>query len=126
MTAVTPNPVSPFADADPRYRHLLAQLVFVPGTPRPGVLHPTGCDRLAVVPADLVEVTDPRQLPDGLCPVCVAAMRGGAPLGDTRPLAACRECGGSTRHEGLCALCRQELHDAWWPERHRATAPDGR
>lgn len=117
MTAITPNPFSPFADADPEYRHLLAVPAIFGMEPGAGTLYPTGCDRLAVVPERITETKPSADLPDGLCPLCVAVMRTGHPLEDSRGAVPCRECSTTTRHDGLCALCRQELHDEWWPNR---------
>lgn len=119
MTTAAPNAYSPYADADPRYRHLFAVPALLPNPLRPGSLGPTGCDRLAVVPEDPQEA--PQSLPDGLCPLCAASYRNGAPLGDSRPLWACRECGLTTRHDGLCAVCRTEAHDTWWPTRQETS-----
>lgn len=113
MTTVAPNPPSPYADADPATRHLFAVPAFLNNPLRPGTLYATACNRLAVVPETPVEVTDPEQLPDGLCPICVTAMRAGAPLEDSRPTRACPQCDGTTRHDGLCAVCRMDEHDAW-------------
>jgi hypothetical protein len=109
-----PNPYSPFADADPKLRHIFPVPIFFP-EPRPGVLQPTGCDRMAVVSPVPVEV--PADLPDGLCPLCVAVMRGEEPTLVERLVEECRECGTLTSHDGLCALCRQEMHEQWWPTR---------
>lgn len=114
--SVSPNPFSPFADADPALRHLLPVPAFLPGAPAPGTLSFTGCGRLAAVPADPVEIDPAAQLPDGVCPRCTAALRAGAPQWDNRPAAACRACGTPTLHDALCALCRQDLHAAWQAE----------
>ena len=118
QTRVAPNPPSPFADADPAYRHLFPTPFLFPDPPA-GVLAPTGCDRLAVVPEAVREAIPGGELPEGLCPVCVAVMRS-EPFVDARVLAPCRECGAPTRPDGLCALCRQERHDAWWATRGEA------
>lgn len=40
---------------------------------------------------------------------------------DERPLTECSECDSLTHHDGLCALCRQKKHEAWWPTRNDAT-----
>lgn len=116
MATVTPNPLSPFSNADPSLRHLFAVPFFDEHPPQPpqlNTLQPTGCARLAVVPPELAEVFEASDLPEGVCPMCVAAMRTGAPLEDSRPTTACRECGVATRHDGLCALCRQGKHERW-------------
>ncbi|WP_370667071.1 hypothetical protein [Streptomyces sp. IBSBF 2507] len=117
MSSLTPNPHSPYADADPNYRHLL--LAFF-GDPCPGVLCPTACERLAVVPEEPLQ--DPHAgdgtLPNGLCPTCVAVTQGGDE--PRHPVTDCRECEAVTDHDGLCALCRQEKHDEWWPTRANA------
>ncbi|WP_225825647.1 hypothetical protein [Streptomyces naphthomycinicus] len=116
MTKVDPNPHSPYADADPNYRHIFATIAFF-GDPAPGRLVPTACERLAVVPEEALRDTHAGDgtLPDGLCPICVAVMQGGDEL--RHPVTGCRECEAVTDHDGLCALCRQEKHDAWWPTR---------
>lgn len=119
MTTVAPNPHSPFADADPRYRHLFPAPAFLAVAPEPGVLTPTGCNRLAVVP-DGVALAPRGSLPDGLCPQCVATTRADDLPPDERPAHPCTACGMTTRHEGLCALCRQEGHDEWWSTRDEA------
>lgn len=116
MTTVTPNPASPYADADPAFRHMFPSLF---GPPLPGHLAFAGCDRLAVVPPEMTE-TGPtaRTLPDGLCPACLAAMRGQEPPEDIRPVANCRACDATTDHDGLCAMCRMDAHDQWWTTRN--------
>lgn len=112
MTTVAPNPPSPFADADPQYRHLFAEMLPF-GPPSPGVLALAGCDRLAVVP-DTLQTADPNgELPDGLCPACLAVARGQEPPADVQPVSQCQTCESSTQHNGLCAMCRQEFHDVW-------------
>lgn len=116
MTTVTPNPTSPYADANPLFRHIFPSLLFA--SPLPGRLAPTGCDRLAVVPPEMTEAGPTfRTLPDGLCPAYVAAMRGQEPPEDIRPVANCRECDATTDHDGLCAMCRMDAHDKWWATR---------
>ncbi|MEV0443489.1 hypothetical protein AB0I84_13115 [Streptomyces spectabilis] len=115
MTRLDPNPGSPHADADPQYRHLLPTPLFFPAPP-PGALALTGCMALAVVPEDLTETSPDGELPEGLCPACVAVMRGGEP--PARPVTSCRSCSKRTRHDGLCALCRQDAHEQWWPARN--------
>lgn len=108
---VPPNPHSPYADADPQYRHIFPTVIFF-GPPKPGQLVTAGCERMAVVPDEPLRTAD-GELPDGLCPACVAAMRGEELPADARPVSACRDCGGSTDHDGMCALCRQGAHEAW-------------
>ncbi|MFF9894933.1 hypothetical protein [Streptomyces longispororuber] len=123
MTRLDPNPHSPHADADPQYRHLFPTPVFFPSPP-PGALALAGCMALAVVPeGPLVEADPDGELPEGLCPACVTAMRGGEP--PARPVSTCRACQSPTRHDGLCALCRQEAHAKWWPTRDAQSAPAG-
>jgi len=114
MTTVAPNPHSPYANANPEYRHIFPSPIFFP-TPNPGVLAPAACELMAVVPADLIETEPGAALPDGLCPDCVAVMQGGAP--PKHPSSRCGECDAATWHGALCALCRQEKHDEWWPTR---------
>jgi hypothetical protein len=91
------------------------------GPPAPGGLALAGCERMAVVPDEPMRTANPNELPDGLCPACVAAMRGQELPDDTRPVTDCRTCDGRTEHDGVCALCRQELHDQWVT----AGRPDG-
>ncbi|WP_128378512.1 hypothetical protein [Streptomyces cavernae] len=119
-TSVTPNPPSPYADADHRYRHLFPVLwPELLGDPEAGLLL-TGCGRLAVVPDEpLDDVRNHDLLPDGLCPICVAVMNGSAP--PLYPIGACRQCEARTAHNGLCAECRIEQHEAWQAARGQAT-----
>lgn len=123
MTAIEPNPHSPYADAAPDARHLIPGFRFAP--PTPGSLAPTGCDRLAVVPTEELRTVgeEGNTFPAGICDTCIrawyAALRG-EELPNDRPATDCRECGSTTRHDGLCVLCRQEKHDEWWPTRETA------
>lgn len=119
---LAPNPASPYADAKPNTRHLLPSLsVF--GTPIPGKLVPTGCGRMAVVPTEpLGDATDlllagrVGELPPGLCADCIGVATGSE--NELPPVpGTCRECGSGSSHGNLCALCRQELHEQWWPTR---------
>ncbi|MFF0143561.1 hypothetical protein ACFYRN_45160 [Streptomyces sp. NPDC005227] len=119
---IAPNPHSPYADADPEARHLLPSPIFFPEA-RPGVLAVAACLRMAVVPEE--PLRDVNGLPDGvfppgMCNACIEAFYAesrGERYRDDRPPTVCSECGSRTRHDGLCALCRQEKHDAWWPTR---------
>ncbi|MFF1717316.1 hypothetical protein [Streptomyces sp. NPDC058268] len=111
MTTISPNPPSPYADADPRYRHILPTPASL-GAPPPGVLLPTACGRLAVVPGEPLRVAADL-LPAGLCPACLAALHGKELPEDIRPVSTCG-CGLNTEHDGLCALCRQDRHAVWW------------
>lgn len=111
MNTVAPNPYSPHADADPRYRHILPTPASA-GAPRPGSLLPTACDRLAVVPDEPLRLAGGAALPNGLCPACLARVRGQEPPVDIRPISTCA-CGLNTEHDGACVLCRQERHNAW-------------
>lgn len=120
---VSPNPPSPFADADPTRRHLLLTLVFLP-LPAPGHLAMTGCDRAAVVPDEPVEVGSTDELPEGICPLCITAFEavqhGHGAL--RAPLDDCRICAAPTRCEAVvCGPCRSDLHDQWVA----AGRPDG-
>ncbi|MFV2172292.1 hypothetical protein ACFHW2_12090 [Actinomadura sp. LOL_016] len=126
---VESNPHSPYADANPNARHLIPS--FFGLTPGPGVLALAACGRMAVVPAEaLTDVTDllaagrTGELPPGLCADCI-----GAATDTGRPLppvpGTCRECGSGSSHGDLCALCRQEAHEAWWPTRDHAAAEAG-
>ncbi|WKD36542.1 hypothetical protein [Streptomyces xanthophaeus] len=115
---LAPNPSSPFATADPNTRHLIATVPLF-GQPRPGALVLVGCDHLAVVPTEPLTEAD-GTLPDGLCPACVAAMNGEAESQE-QPAGECRDCGLTTRHDGLCVLCRMEAHDEWWAQQQTAT-----
>ncbi|MGQ4350491.1 hypothetical protein [Streptomyces sp. SAS_275] len=120
---LTPNPHSPYADADPNHRHVISGTSFL-GNPTPGGLIPTACERLAVVPEEpLRDAYQDATLPAGLCPDCVTVMQGGDV--PARPVTNCRECESLTAHDGLCALCRQEKHDAWWPTRGEQPAAEG-
>ncbi|MER5213672.1 hypothetical protein ABT063_24650 [Streptomyces sp. NPDC002838] len=121
MTTVAPNPVSPYADADPQYRHIFPSPIFFPA-PNPGVLALTACEGMAVVPEALIQTEPGAALPDGLCPACVTVMQGGEP--PKRPTSECGECGTATWHGALCALCRQEKHEAWWPTRDQQPTPE--
>ncbi|MFB4265361.1 hypothetical protein [Nonomuraea sp. GTA35] len=120
-TKIEPNPYSPYANADPEYRHLILSLFGL--KPSAGVLCLTACDRMAVAPEEpLQEATDKLGdggLPDGLCPSCVAMARSGEAPVPPRPQE-CRECGDLGSQGEWCALCRQELHEAWWPTRNEA------
>lgn len=123
--AVTPNPYSPWADAMPSQRHIFA----VPhlfqragASPVPGTLASTSCGRLAVVPEDVIEIGPSREQPVNACPTCFDAMREGAPRELACEPMPCTDCGTSTRHTGLCALCRQERHDAWSIDQANAEA----
>ncbi|GAA4225977.1 hypothetical protein GCM10022254_09350 [Actinomadura meridiana] len=132
-TRIPPNPHSPYANALPNARHLLPVPIFFP-PPIPGKLALTGCARMAVVPTetlrdvtDLIEAGRIGELPPGLCVECVTAATGGDPEDpeDDHPAIApmaCRDCGGLSSQGVWCALCRQELHDAWWPTREAATS----
>ncbi|MFD5899118.1 hypothetical protein [Streptomyces sp. NPDC060366] len=115
MTTVTPNPPSPYADADPTLRHMFPSPF---GPPLPGHLAPTGCNRLAVVPPE-TSITTAVNVPRaaGFCPGCIADLFGQEPPEDIRPVANCRDCDATTDHDGLCAMCRMDAHDEWWPTR---------
>lgn len=111
MTRIEPNPHSPYATADPNSRHLLPVPLFFP-EPKPGSLAVTGCRELAVAPDKLSDTNTTAELPDGLCPACVTAMTTGTEP-DPRPTTDCAECGQTTEHNGLCAVCRMDMHDQW-------------
>lgn len=118
-TKITPNPHSPYANADPEYRHLIPSLFGL--KPKPGVLCLTACDRMAVAPEEPLQdatdrLTDGGGLPDGLCPSCVAMAQSGEAPVPPHPQE-CRECGSLGSQGEWCALCRQELHDIWWATR---------
>ncbi|WP_433542054.1 DUF4326 domain-containing protein (plasmid) [Streptosporangium sandarakinum] len=123
---LTPNPYSPYATAAADARHVF--FGFLGADPLPNVLGVTACDALAVVPAEPLTLTDPANPSVGLCPECVAAMSGRT-LRVRRPrgeVTDCRFCEAATSHGGVCALCRQELHDEWWPIRPASdTVPEG-
>ncbi|WP_200302258.1 hypothetical protein [Streptomyces adelaidensis] len=110
MKTVPPNPYSPYATAHPTERHLFRTLG---GPPTPGALTHTGCDRLAVVPEETIEL-DPtaEELPEGLCATCVACMRG-LVVTVTKTETDCLNCGLSNIQNGLCAVCRAEAHQLW-------------
>jgi hypothetical protein len=109
---LAPNPHSPFATADPQTRHLLPNLSIF-GTPRPGVLHPTSCGELAVVPDGKLGLLNPADPPEGLCAACLRAARTGREPKSTGDPTECTRCDSLTWHGELCAVCRQEMHDAW-------------
>lgn len=117
----TPNPHSPYATAEPSVRHLLPGLS---GPPTSGNLAPTGCNRLAVVPGEpLRAAPDDNTFPPGMCDTCLAAWYAshlGEELPDDRPATDCRECESRTRHDGLCAMCRQDAHETWWAQQIEA------
>ncbi|MGI5223552.1 hypothetical protein [Actinoallomurus sp. CA-142502] len=120
---LTPNPYSPYADADPATRHLLPSLLGA--RPKPGGLCPAACGGLAVVPegtlgdiTDLINEGRTAELPPGFCLTCLAVATGREPEPPGTP-GVCRECGERSSHGDLCALCRQDLHDAWWPTREQ-------
>lgn len=120
MNTVTPNPHSPLADADDRYRHIFLAPADL-GAPRAGELMPTACDRLAVVPEESLRLAQGSELPAGLCPACLASLHGEELPVDVRPISTCR-CGLTTEHDGLCAMCRQEQHDVWWASQKASVA----
>ncbi|MEU8378302.1 hypothetical protein [Streptosporangium sp. NPDC048865] len=129
---IEPNAYSPHATADPAYRHLLPSLT-VFGRPIPGKLTLTGCQRLAVVPeGTLGDLTDALRtgnlaaLPAGFCPVCLQVATGRGVAKRPAPQR-CQECGSGSSQGEVCALCRQSLHDDWWPTREASatSAQDG-
>ncbi|MEE4598262.1 hypothetical protein V2J94_41575 [Streptomyces sp. DSM 41524] len=126
MTRIEPNPHSPYADADPDARHLLPSPIFFPD-PQPGALALAACLRLAVVPAETlraVHTIPDGVFPEGMCDACINAFHAemaGRDVVDDRPCQTCSACGSSTRHDGLCALCRQEAHARWWAEQAAAS-----
>lgn len=120
-TKIEPNPYSPYANADSKHRHLIPSLFGI--TPEPGVLSPTACERMAVVPeetlkdaTDAIVSGDVANLPEGLCTPCVMVATGRF-TADRIGRERCKQCGGASSQGEWCALCRQELHDAWWPTR---------
>lgn len=117
MTRLAPNPHSPYADANPDVRHVFPSPIFFPQA-APGVLALTACEGMAVVPEQLPETRPGAELPEGLCPECVTVMNGGRP--PKRPSSQCGDCGTATWHGELCALCRQDRHEKWWPTREGA------
>ncbi|MEX3206041.1 hypothetical protein [Streptomyces acidiscabies] len=123
MPKLTPNPHSPYADANPDVRHIFPSPIFFP-TAKPGVLALTACEGMAVVPEEMTQTAPGAELPEGLCPDCVTVMQGGRP--PKRPSSKCGECGSATWHGELCALCRQEKHEAWWPTREEQPAACGK
>ncbi|WP_460071119.1 hypothetical protein [Streptomyces sp. YKOK-I1] len=114
MAKLAPNPHSPYADATPDVRHIFPSPIFFPQA-APGVLALTACEGMAVVPEQMTETGPDAELPEGLCPDCVTVMRGGEP--PARSSSECGQCGSATYHGALCALCRQEGHEDWWPTR---------
>ncbi|MET9729644.1 hypothetical protein ABZZ79_02955 [Streptomyces sp. NPDC006458] len=122
MTTITPNPHSPYATATPDHRHIIDSFDRLLGAPKPGGLVPTACNALAVVPEEPLRNALVRKLPDGVCPDCIAVTRGGQP--PHRPTSQCKDCGSPTGHGDLCAVCRQERHEEWWPTRCNEQAAD--
>lgn len=121
MTTIAPNPHSPYATANPQYGHIFAVPAFLPA-PKPGGLLPTACEAMAVVGKDVIETWPGAELPEGLCPLCAAVMNGGEP--PARTSSECKDCDAATWHGELCAVCRQEKHEAWWPTRDTAPSTD--
>jgi hypothetical protein len=127
MTKLAPNPYSPYADADPRFRHLVPSLFGIP--PKAGVLAVAACGGMAVVPeGTLGDATDALKegrladLPEGLCPNRLAVATGaGIEAGAHVSPGECSECGDRTLHGSCCALCRQEMHDQWRASQATAT-----
>jgi hypothetical protein len=114
MTRVEPNPFSPYATAAADVRHLFAVPFWLMASPRPGELMPTACGELAVVPETLSEAKPDDSLPEGVCGTCAQARQDDTTVAPSGPVTDCRECGLRTNHGKLCALCRSDLHDAWW------------
>lgn len=118
---ILPNPRSPYANAVPTARHLLPGLSIF-GRPIPGKLAPTACDRMALVPdgalgdaTNALAETRLDDLPPGLCRSCVLVATAAGRVSFRQDPQTCRECGGASSQGEWCALCRQELHDKWWP-----------
>jgi hypothetical protein len=123
---ITPNPFSPYANADPEYRHLLASLFGI--APKPGVLALAACERMAVTPeetlkdaTDALSIGDLASLPQGMCTPCMLVASGRADADRLAPQE-CRECESSSSQGAWCALCRQELHNIWWATRGQEPA----
>ncbi|MGW6913736.1 hypothetical protein ACWGB8_07940 [Kitasatospora sp. NPDC054939] len=108
MVRIAPNPPSPYATADPTFRHIIPTPIFLPD-PEPGTLTFTACDELAVVPEALTQTSAVGELPEGICPACAASMAGGRES-TPRPASVCTACGSRTRFTGLCAVCRVDRH----------------
>lgn len=106
---LSPNPPSPFATADPAFRHAI-QAPSWPALPVAGVLAVMGCARMAVVPDELT-VLDRQAPPQGLCPDC--AMSAAGILLPEQESVDCEQCDAPTRHGDICAMCLQDGHDAW-------------
>lgn len=122
MTRLDPNPPSPYATADPQYRHLFPEYPIF-GAPPAGVLAVTACEGLAIVPDGPLRELDSAAPPDGLCPACLTVAAGGdAP---SRPQSLpCQQCE-SQGPDGLCVLCRIELHETWAAQQTAADQPHG-
>lgn len=113
MERVKPNPYSPYADADPQYRHIIPSFLGI--LPQAGSLVLAACGGMTVVPEEaLRDAAGEPELPPGLCSACLAVMAGDEP---ERPQEAekCRRCESGSSHGDLCAFCRQEGHAKWWP-----------
>ena len=117
---IAPNPHSPYADADPNYRHAVPSIFGI--MPPAGGLVPAACGRMTVVPVEPLQNAERPGLPEGFCPACIDVMNGGREL--PHNLGTCRDCGKASSHGDLCALCRQDLHDEWWPTRDAVTGGD--
>ncbi|MGI5286599.1 hypothetical protein ACQEVF_25125 [Nonomuraea polychroma] len=122
MTRVEPNPYSPYANADPDVRHLFAVPSWLMASPRPGTLTPTSCGALAVVPEAPIKITPGDPLPEGVCGACARAHAADTVVARTGPLTDCQECGLGTTHGAICAMCRGDLHEAWWLVKNTANA----
>lgn len=124
---VSPNPYSPYANADPTVRHLVPSLFGC--DPRPGGLVTAACGPMVVVrEGPLGDATDALaegrldDLPDGLCRSCVLAATSWGGIERPTVTQQCAECGGQSSQGEWCALCRQDLHDEWWPTREQTSA----
>ncbi|MFD9948805.1 hypothetical protein ACFWYW_46860 [Nonomuraea sp. NPDC059023] len=122
---ISPNPYSPYATAEAGLRHSIPS--FLGLLPDPGVLCLATCERMTVAPdegvnRDVLNDIAAGTLPDGMCPACIAVATGQAEP-DRIARDRCTECGGASSQGQWCALCRQELHEAWWPNRPPVDMP---
>jgi len=101
---------SPYATADPGYRHLIPNPPFA--LPGPGDLYLTWCGRAAVAPDTPRTATPGQADAEGVCPECAAAFRSGT-MPRTGVGAACEYCTAPAEHGGICMTCRVELHNQW-------------
>jgi hypothetical protein len=120
---LTPNPYSPYATAQPGVRHIFTSSPFLLGERVPWVLGTTACRNLAVVLDEPVLPFDKASSPPGICPTCLAAVRGQMVISAGEELTRCDLCRAKTRQGQWCSPCRESLHRAWWAEQRKEERP---